>query len=263
MTPSYLLRNANKRLRENGLTLLDSVPRETISACFFDPQYRMVMEKMKYGNEGARQKERAKLPQMGEDMIIQFLTGITKCLKPGGYCFFWVDKFMLAEGLHKEIVSKVNLNLAMNYLATPLYRVDVLTWHKERIGQGYRTRRASEFLVILQKFPKSTKTWVDHGIPDVWTESIPHPKSHHTHTKPIGLTRRLIECVTEPMDYILDPCAGEFTTLEAAKPIGRNFIGCDITPKYGLECPHGRKSPGKCPKCAKTQVELTHLGLTT
>src|SRR3954471_13766096 len=45
----------------DGLELLKSINDSVITASFFDPQYRGIMEKMKYGNEGSRQKERAEL----------------------------------------------------------------------------------------------------------------------------------------------------------------------------------------------------------
>ena len=36
---------------------------------FFDPQFREVLDKLAYGNEGARQVERCNLPQMSADYI--------------------------------------------------------------------------------------------------------------------------------------------------------------------------------------------------
>lgn len=43
----------------NGIQLLAGIHNNVITAAFFDPQYRGIMDKMKYGNEGQRQKERA------------------------------------------------------------------------------------------------------------------------------------------------------------------------------------------------------------
>ena len=42
----------------DALTLLRSLPDPCTSLVFFDPQYRGVMDKLKYGNEGARQSGR-------------------------------------------------------------------------------------------------------------------------------------------------------------------------------------------------------------
>jgi len=166
---------------------------------------------------------------MDAGTIIQFLLGIEKALVPGGYLFFWIDKYMLVEGVYKEYLHFVNDPRPI------LHTVDMITWDKGRIANGYRSRRRSEFVLIIQKSPKGIKSWKDKGIPDVWAEKIEKPRSHHEHTKPIGLTTRLIASVTKAGDFVLDPCAGEFTTLNASANAGCNFIGCDISPKYANE----------------------------
>ena len=51
------------------------------------------------------------------------------------------------------------------------------------------------------------------------------------------MTKRLIKSVTKEGDFVLDPCADSFSTLKACESAGRNFIGCDISPKYGEEIP--------------------------
>lgn len=147
---------------------------------------------------------------MSNTLITSFLIGIAQVVKPGGYIFFWTDKFSLVEGVHNVILEAVNRNLEPREW---LIKVDMITWDKGRIAQGYRSRGKSEFCVILQKWPKSTKTWKDKSIPDVWEEKIPHPRSGHPHQKPLHLLLALINSVTMPDDVVLDPCAGSFTTL--------------------------------------------------
>ncbi len=63
----------NTRLKIDGLELLSMIESQSIDLCFFDPQYRGVLDKMKYGNEGERQRGRANLMQMSEENIIHFL----------------------------------------------------------------------------------------------------------------------------------------------------------------------------------------------
>ncbi|WP_342352669.1 hypothetical protein [Helicobacter muridarum] len=53
----------NTKLKVCGLTLMQSLESQSVDLCFFDPQYRGVLDKMKYGNEGERQKGRAALHQ--------------------------------------------------------------------------------------------------------------------------------------------------------------------------------------------------------
>ena len=45
--------------------------------------------------------------------------------------------------------------------------------------------------------------------------------------KPLALLDRIVRCASRPGDWVLDPFAGSGTTLEAAKRLGRNFIGID------------------------------------
>ena len=208
----------NKRNKTDGLLLLEDINDKTITTAFFDPQYRGVLDKLKYGNEGkGRGKARHELVQMDEDTIIKFIHEIDRVLKDSGHLFLWVDKFHLCQGVLSWI-DKTNLNL-----------VDMLVWDKGKIGMGYRTRRKSEYLIIFQKSPVKAKGfWNDHTIPDVWLEKT---EKIHPHSKPIELQKKLIEATTKVGDYVLDPAAGGYSVFKACEILGIDFIGGDIS--YG------------------------------
>lgn len=200
----------------DGLTLLSKLPTNTIPLVFFDPQYRHILDKQAYGNEGERQKQRSQLPQMTEAIICQFLNEIWRILIPSGHLMLWIDKFILCSCLHSLLAH------------SELQIVDMITWNKQRMGMGYRTRHYSEFLLILQKSPKKAKgVWRIHNIPDVWNEAVNSTK--HTHTKPLNLQKQLILAVTNKDDTIVDPAAGSYSVMTAALETKRHFIGCDIT----------------------------------
>ena len=205
----------NKKNKANGLDLLADINDSTIATVFFDPQYRGVLDKLKYGTEGqTRGKARCSLTQMDEDTIINFVKEINRVLKDSGHLFLWVDKFHLCQGVLPWFTD-TNLNL-----------VDMVVWDKGKIGMGYRTRRKSEYLIVLQKSPVRAKgCWNDHSIPDVWEEKTPKV---HPHSKPIELQKRLIAATTQDGDYVLDPASGGYSVYEACKALGRDFIGCDI-----------------------------------
>ena len=206
----------NKRLKMDGLKFLSKIPSEKIPVAFFDPQYRGVLDKLGYGNEGKqRGKARASLPQMTEEVISKFIQEIYKVLIPSGHLFLWMDKFHLCTGF-------------LNWLdGTALEVVDMLTWDKGKIGMGYRTRRRSEHLIILQKSPRKAKgVWKLHNIPDVWLERV--TRNGFTHKKPIGLQGELIASVSNDGDVVIDPASGSFSVMESCKLHGRNFLGCDI-----------------------------------
>lgn len=146
---------------------------------------------------------------------------IERVLAPSGYLFLWIDKFHLVEGVNSWIVD---LNMEI---------VDLITWNKMKIGMGYRTRRKSEYLLVIQKLPKKAKsTWVLHNIPDVWDEKV---IKTHTHSKPIELQKQLILATTNDGDLVCDPASGGFSVFEACKLTNRNFIGGNLV--FGTEIP--------------------------
>jgi site-specific DNA-methyltransferase (adenine-specific) len=206
----------NKRLKMDGLKMLKMLDDNTIPLVFFDPQYRSILDKQSYGNEGEnRGKDRSELPQMDNKMIKDFLKEIERVLTPSGHLMMWVDKYIVCNGI----------NLFME--GRSLQIVDMITWNKKRMGMGYRSRRYSEYLVIFQKLPVRAKgVWRVHDIPDVWDEKI--TDKNHTHAKPIELQMRLIKAVTNKGDVVVDPSAGGFSVMKSANNMERNFLGCDI-----------------------------------
>lgn len=208
---------ANSRIKSDGLALMRELPSNGFPIAFFDPQYRGVLDRLKYGNEGkSKTKGRSQLNQMSEEVIISFISEIDRILSPSGHLFLWLDKFHFCSGFQDWFKN------------TSLDVVDFLTWNKGRIGLGYRTRRMSEYLIIAQKFPNRAKgIWKLRNIPDVWEEKVPR-KGVHIHKKPVNLQETLIRAVSNQGDYIVDPAAGSFSVLEACQESGRNFIGCDI-----------------------------------
>ena len=206
----------NTKLRMDGLVLLRKLLDDTVSAIFFDPQYRGVYDKLQYGNEDtSRNHVRVALPQMDEPLIIEFMAEISRVLIPSGHLFLWMDKFHLCSDFRNWIDG------------TRLSVVDMVTWDKARNGLGYRTRHRSEFCVILQREPRRAKgVWTLRNIPDVWQEE--RQRNGHPHNKPVGLQGDLIEAVTSRNDLVVDPAAGSFSVLDACRMRGRNFLGCDI-----------------------------------
>lgn len=217
--PADLKDLAGQRQEGDGLEFLRRFPAASVPLAFFDPQYRGVLDKLGYGNEGGRQKGRAELCQMPEATIRAFVEEISRVLAPSGHLFLWIDKFHLVEGVSPWLAD------------LPLKTVDLMTWDKARIGMGYRTRRRSEYLLVVQKLPLRAKgKWTAHNIPDVWLEKV---SGEHPHAKPEGLQAALIAATTLPGDFVLDPAAGGFSVLRAAAQAGRKFLGTDLRPKAG------------------------------
>lgn len=208
----------NARQRMSGYQLLRSLESKAAAAVFLDPQYRSVLDKQRYGNEGeSRERARAGLAPMSERTIATWVEEVERVLRPSGHLFLWVDKFIIGEGRHKAFLAYAPL----------LSVVDLICWNKMRPGMGRRARCRSEYVVVVQKFPCLAKTvWTDHGIDDCWPEQS--DRSLHPHAKPHLLTERLIRAVTKRGDLVVDPAAGSYGVLEACKLAGRTFVGCDL-----------------------------------
>ena len=205
----------NVAQRGDALVLLRSLTDACTPLVFFDPQHRSVLDKLKFGNEGERQRGRAALPAMSEDYIDSCCIESARILKESGYFMRWLDTYCLVEAHHLRIPRDV------------LAPVDLIAWDNLRLGQGKRSRRRGDYLLVLQKPPiKAGATWRDHGIPSRWPEKV--DRRIHPHVKPIGLITRLIAATTQIGDTVIDPAAGSFVVKFAANRIARNFVGCDL-----------------------------------
>jgi len=205
----------NAKNTGDGLKMLKSIKTDSTALVFFDPQYRAIMDKMKYGNEGSRQRQRFDMPQMTIPQIRKFAVEIARVLQPSGHVVMWMDKFVLCT-----------------YGAAPIFplawTVDLVIWDKMRIGMGYRTCRRGEYVLICQKPPQRAKgIWIDRGIPDVWPEK--KNSEEHPHSKPHDLQKRILLAVTSPGNLVVDPCAGGYGVLKICKETGRKFMGCDVS----------------------------------
>src|SRR5260370_704135 len=149
----------NVAQRGDALELLRSLPDACAALAFFDPQHRGVLDKLAFGNEGARQRERSRLPAMGEDYIDACCREIARVLAPSGYCMRWVDTYGLFEAHHLRV-------------ADCLKCVDLIAWDNLRPGMCKRSRRRGDYLLLLQRPPATASNWRDHA---QWLKATPEP----------------------------------------------------------------------------------------
>ena len=141
-------------------------------------------------------------------------------IKPGGSIVIWNDwkkLGLIAEHLKNELHLK-------NYKG---FRP--LIWHKSNpnpLNCNYMFTQGTEFAVWVTKPGKKTKynAGYHHG---VFKYPINKTAPHRT-KKQDGLFIEIIEALTDPGDWILDPFIGGGTTAYAAEKTDRNFIGMEL-----------------------------------
>jgi site-specific DNA-methyltransferase (adenine-specific) len=108
---------------------------------------------------------------------------------------------------------------------------DRIIWNKGGgVGGGGHpllTLRRTYELILTQRTKPTTRA------ESVWTHAIGRNNFElHPNQKPLSLMLRLVETYTQPNQTVLDPFAGSATTAIACMETNRQFIGCEIDPKY-------------------------------
>jgi DNA modification methylase len=67
---------------------------------------------------------------------------------------------------------------------------------------------------------------------NVWEFPVSNSKYNHPAIFPISMVKDHISSWSAECDLVLDPFAGSGTTLVAAKELGRQYVGCEISSKY-------------------------------
>jgi 16S rRNA G966 N2-methylase RsmD len=70
------------------------------------------------------------------------------------------------------------------------------------------------------------------GVDGTATDRVVKMKNHHPTVKPLKLMSYLITLGSRENEIVLDPFAGSGTTILAAKQMGRNATGIEISPEY-------------------------------
>ena len=105
---------------------------------------------------------------------------------------------------------------------------------------------AARFFKSFLYCPKASKSERDRGCEELdkkeWIKNAcvanrnirPNNPTHNSHptVKPLALMKYLIQMVTPDGGTVLDPFAGSGSTLVAAKELGYQYIGIELTPEY-------------------------------
>lgn len=114
----------------------------------------------------------------------------------------------------------------------------MVVWDKGPMGMGWHYRRSYE-TVLVGEVPGAACNWYggrnveniirpgDYGIRKIIPTATDHPTP-----KPIELAVHFIRLHSEQGDTVVDPFCGHGWVCVAAKMLGRNYIGIDISEEY-------------------------------
>ena len=206
---------------------MKNIPNESIDLILTDPPYGISFK-------SARQTYQEKIKNDGLDewqkILPEFLKYFTKVISPVGCCCC-----CCGGGGGKTPVTAIFTMEAIKHMNL----IQTLVWRKF-VGVGWKYRPAYENIVILSK-SKDDYSWYDDSkkmanVIEGINQDIPLNKWQHPTQKPVELMEVLIKNHTKVGDIVLDPFAGSGVTLEAAKKLGRRYIGIEIEPKYIEMC---------------------------
>ena len=111
----------------------------------------------------------------------------------------------------------------------------MVIWDKGPMGMGWHYRRSYETVLVGEK-PGAACHWYDttgrvenilRHIPKIIPSAAEHPTP-----KPVRLAAHFIRLHSQEGELVLDPFMGGGSTMEAARLLGRCFLGIEIAEEY-------------------------------
>jgi len=81
-------------------------------------------------------------------------------------------------------------------------------------------------------YQEGTDTWHLPRVCGTFKERVRHQTVGHPCQMPEAVLERIVGVASRPGDTVLDPMCGTGTTLVAAKRLGRNYLGIDLSSDY-------------------------------
>ncbi len=136
---------------------------------------------------------------------------------------FYNHKWRVQSGLLQNLAGEILKGFPVQ---------QIIIWNRGsgmNFNDGYFIPTYEEiYLIVKPAFRLNPKMNV-YG--DIWNIT-PERDSKHPAPFPIDIPIRCISAASKPNDLVIDPFAGSGTTPRAAQLLGRNFMACDLSPRY-------------------------------
>jgi site-specific DNA-methyltransferase (adenine-specific) len=224
------------------LELFKLIPDNSVDITFADPPFNL---NKKYNNN----HDKLKLDEY-LNWCENWISEMVRVTKPSGSIFVHnIPKWLTYYSAFLNRIANFKHWIAWDAPTAPMGK----TLQPAHYGILFYTKEQKDFKFYEVRYPhkrtrKGNLLAKDYGgkkgllhpfgplVSDVWTDihRIKHNKYRDEHPcqLPIHLLERIILMSTNESDIILDPFIGTGTTAIAAKRLGRQFIGFDLSAEY-------------------------------
>jgi len=222
----------NKIIQGDALEILKSITDNSIDMGVTSPPYNKqenkkgwLVRNVKYDIASDKQSE-----EDYQEKQVAVLNELWRVIKEGG-SFFYNHKTRWEQGkmLHPyEWLNKTKWTLRQEIIWDRMIAANIRGWRfwqtDERIYWLYKPKKDHKIgKELLSKHALLTSIW----------RFPPERKNLHPAPFPLTLPLRCIYSILdESKGTVIDPYVGSGTTLVAAKLLGHNYIGIDISPEY-------------------------------
>ncbi len=196
--------------------VLETLPEECINLVLFDPPYSSGQVHKTHAGRYNQYTSGSLIPfdDLSERGFALFIKPILKELyrvqKIGSHFYCYSDWKQLRN--------------LMDFIELASYKLNgVLVWDKQRFGTGRPWRSQIEFIIHASKGKARKGNFLNHA--NIFNVK----RTGKLYEKPIEIASKIIECVTDEGDIVLDPMCGSGNNLIAAKSLNRNYIGIDLS----------------------------------
>lgn len=210
----------------DALELLGNLEDGSVDAVITDPPYGL-------GGRIFNVEERdyvAVNEEWDKDVPIEWMAACSRVLRRGGS--------VLCFGGRQSIYRLADEGLRLGWRI-----VNDITWYKPDAMPNMTGRMMTESTERCLWFCPDGTGWTYNlnaakfmnrqgNLRDVWTFGQTREERFHPTQKPLRLMERMVTLFSCDGDLVLDPFAGSGTTLVAARNLGRDYIGGDLSPEY-------------------------------
>lgn len=238
----------NRIIVGDALKVLREIPSEIINVGVTSPPYNKGENKKGWLVKNVKYKDSSdKLPEEKyQENQVEVLDELYRITKPGGSFFYnhklrWERGFMLHP---MDWIRKTRWTIRQEIVWDRQIAANIRGWRfwqiEERIYWLYKP--IEKHYIGQEILPKHAK------LSSIWRFS-PERNNSHPAPFPIELPTRAIYSVTNDIKgLVIDPYSGSGTTLVAAKLLGHDYIGIEISKEYAesseirlMNCENERK----------------------